>query len=245
MKKLNAELVKNMWDYLVNIAKNWDKKTYLDVSKDLKIWSPEQVWKILGPIQDYCIKNSKPKLTSLIINKKTKYPWDWFLQKGLSYEQIWKEVYEYKWEKVPFNKEKSNNIWYINKWNFNDINEDFNSWNILLEWFPEWEKLEVRHKKYERNQKIIKEAKENHKLKNNWELPCEICKFNFRSEYWNKDYIEAHHKIPLSFEFLKRCFEIFFLNSLSTNIFLRSLVPQIKWIHIFVNERTDIYSSIP
>ena len=195
MGKVDINLVIKLWDYLVNIAKKWEKKTYSDVSKDLKIWNPQLVWKILGDIQQYCLDNKRPALTSLIINSSTWLPWDWFFKKDLPFEQIWKEVYEYKWENNPFDKEKFNDNKNIDKWKIKESNkvED-----ILLEWFPEWEKVERIHKKYERNHKLVEKAKENYKSKNNWELPCEICNFNFKSEYWNKEFIEAHHKIPLS-----------------------------------------------
>lgn len=51
----------------------------------------------------------------------------------------------------------------------------------------------------ERNSQVIKEAKNNFKLKNK-SLYCEICGFNFEEKYGEigRDYIEGHHKFPIS-----------------------------------------------
>lgn len=55
------------------------------------------------------------------------------------------------------------------------------------------------HKSYERNTQLIKMAKRN-SLKRNGKLMCEVCRFCFEDYYGEigKEYIEAHHKIPLS-----------------------------------------------
>ena len=55
------------------------------------------------------------------------------------------------------------------------------------------------HKQIERNSTIVKQVKNRKYLTDPW-LHCEICGFSFRKAYGDlgKEYIEAHHKIPLS-----------------------------------------------
>jgi len=50
-----------------------------------------------------------------------------------------------------------------------------------------------------RNTALVREAKRLFKKKNG-KLFCEICNFDFGKKYGNrgKDYIEAHHKTPIS-----------------------------------------------
>lgn len=64
--------------------------------------------------------------------------------------------------------------------------------------FPEGKKVYANHVRYERNQGMIKLAKERFKSKNG-ALYCEACGFSFNI-YGNrgKDFIEAHHDIPVS-----------------------------------------------
>jgi predicted HNH restriction endonuclease len=62
--------------------------------------------------------------------------------------------------------------------------------------FPEWRDIEKIHKLKERNRKLVEIAKREFERKNNWKLFCEVCNFDFNMFYW-KNYIEAHHKIPL------------------------------------------------
>lgn len=70
-----------------------------------------------------------------------------------------------------------------------DLDEEFEEGN---------EKL-VYHKKRERNKKLINNAKKLFKIKNN-RLFCEVCGFDFEKVYGDigKDFIEAHHNIPIS-----------------------------------------------
>lgn len=56
-----------------------------------------------------------------------------------------------------------------------------------------------KHRKIERNTLLVKKAKE-YFIQENGRLYCEVCGFNFEDKYGDlgTDYIEAHHKIPLS-----------------------------------------------
>lgn len=69
--------------------------------------------------------------------------------------------------------------------------------DIIVE-FPEGRLVETQHRIRERNPTIIKMAKENYK-KQNKNLECQVCGFSF-TVYGEvgKDYIEAHHTIPVS-----------------------------------------------
>lgn len=66
--------------------------------------------------------------------------------------------------------------------------------------FPEGKSKLKQHICKERNQKVIKLAKENFKRDHNGKLYCEICGFNFYDKYGDigQDFIEGHHIIPIS-----------------------------------------------
>ncbi|MEW9080753.1 HNH endonuclease [Terrisporobacter glycolicus] len=65
--------------------------------------------------------------------------------------------------------------------------------------FPEGRKYEKVHKSRERNSALINIVK-NERLKQNKNLICEICGFNFKDVYGElgEGFIEAHHIIPVS-----------------------------------------------
>lgn len=65
--------------------------------------------------------------------------------------------------------------------------------------YPEGKKALRQHVVRERNCEVIKKAKENYK-KRNGKLKCEICNFDFESEYGEigEDFIEGHHLVPVS-----------------------------------------------
>ena len=65
--------------------------------------------------------------------------------------------------------------------------------------FPEGREVERRHKARERNQALIKRAKDKFKQKHG-HLYCQICRFDFSRSYGEigNDFIEAHHTVPIS-----------------------------------------------
>lgn len=65
--------------------------------------------------------------------------------------------------------------------------------------FPEGKPLEQRHLRRERNRKLIEKAKQEFRDKNK-RLFCQACGFDFERKYGDigKDYIEAHHTLPVS-----------------------------------------------
>jgi predicted HNH restriction endonuclease len=66
--------------------------------------------------------------------------------------------------------------------------------------FPEGKKYEVRHKRRERNPKLVAKAKAQFKVRFG-RLFCEACDFDFAAKYGNAGdgFIEVHHdKIPVS-----------------------------------------------
>lgn len=64
--------------------------------------------------------------------------------------------------------------------------------------FPEGKKAYAKHARYERNQGIVRLAKDCFKAANG-ALFCEVCGFSFDTYgERGKDYIEAHHDVPVS-----------------------------------------------
>ena len=64
--------------------------------------------------------------------------------------------------------------------------------------FPEGKKAYAKHARYERNQGIVRLAKDRFKAAND-ALFCEVCGFSFDTYgERGKDYIEAHHDVPVS-----------------------------------------------
>ena len=59
---------------------------------------------------------------------------------------------------------------------------------------------EIRHKRRERNSRLVQDAKIEFKAKHNEKLFCEICGFDFSERYGDAgyDFIEAHHTKPIS-----------------------------------------------
>lgn len=77
-----------------------------------------------------------------------------------------------------------------------------NDWDLinLEEKFSEGRQILRTHLSYERNNKVIKLAKECFKQQHGGQLFYEICDFDFRKTHdeLGKDYIERHHTIPVS-----------------------------------------------
>lgn len=65
--------------------------------------------------------------------------------------------------------------------------------------FPEGKEIERKHRLRERNQAVIKSAKDLFKQKN-VKLYCQVCGFNFHDTYGEigSDFIEGHHTVPIS-----------------------------------------------
>ena len=76
-----------------------------------------------------------------------------------------------------------------------DFNININS----NEGFVEGKKIERMHLARERNPAVIKKAKEKF-ISEQGRLFCQICNFDFGDKYgdYGKDFIEAHHTIPVS-----------------------------------------------
>ncbi|NTW22904.1 HNH endonuclease [Candidatus Falkowbacteria bacterium] len=65
--------------------------------------------------------------------------------------------------------------------------------------FPEGKPLELLHLRRERNAKLIEKTKQEFKARHK-KLFCQACGFDFESKYGDigRDYIEAHHTLPVS-----------------------------------------------
>lgn len=80
-----------------------------------------------------------------------------------------------------------------------NLKSDFNDNEELTGEFPEGKVIERIHKSRERNSQVIQIAKHNFKTKYG-KLFCQIYGFDFEATYGEigKDFIEAHHTIPVS-----------------------------------------------
>lgn len=80
--------------------------------------------------------------------------------------------------------------------------EELGTWPIYLSDIKvsEGELVLSQHLMHERNSKIATLAKKRFKEKHEGRLYCEVCGFDFFEKYGDigKDFIEAHHKKPVS-----------------------------------------------
>ncbi|WP_017732748.1 HNH endonuclease [Nafulsella turpanensis] len=85
-------------------------------------------------------------------------------------------------------------------WLFDFENEDFENNRVTNEGFPEGKLVERIHRNRERNSALIEQAKKKYQEENDGRVPCQVCEFDFQKEYGEvgKDFIEAHHTIPVS-----------------------------------------------
>nr|WP_255301338.1 HNH endonuclease [Bacillus cereus] len=86
-------------------------------------------------------------------------------------------------------------------WGLREFDND-SDWDLidLEEEFSEGKQILRTHLSYERNNKVIRRAKEHFKQQYGGKLFCEICGFDFHKVYGElgKDFIEGHHTIPVS-----------------------------------------------
>ncbi len=95
---------------------------------------------------------------------------------------------------LNFMKSKINNLR-----EFSDLEIDTDK-NIDNNEYSEGHEKLITHKKYERNMKLVRDAKNKFKNEHNGKLYCEICNFDFSKCYGQigESFIEAHHKKPIS-----------------------------------------------
>jgi len=84
-------------------------------------------------------------------------------------------------------------------WSIDLQGGDFSNNSSLSDGFPEGKLVERKHKSRERSAKLIAEVKAAF-LKENKKLYCTVCDFDFEKKYGERgrDFIEAHHTIPVS-----------------------------------------------
>jgi predicted HNH restriction endonuclease len=84
-------------------------------------------------------------------------------------------------------------------WLFDFKDEEFTSNVNTNEGFPEGKIVERKHKARERNSELVRLAKKKYREKYG-SLCCQVCNFDFEEAFGaiGKDYIEAHHTIPVS-----------------------------------------------
>lgn len=83
-------------------------------------------------------------------------------------------------------------------WNLAQSDISIDDYSSEIE-FPEGREIEIKHKARERNQSLVKAAKDRFRNQNG-KLYCQVCGFNFEEVYGEigKDFIEAHHTVPVS-----------------------------------------------
>ncbi len=92
----------SLWQLLIKQAKDRKTLTYTDVSRILDYGTPRTIWKILYPIQYYCLENWYPPLFIMVVTKANSLPWTWagkYSQKDVFEEEL-KNVYNYDWESL-------------------------------------------------------------------------------------------------------------------------------------------------
>lgn len=86
-------------------------------------------------------------------------------------------------------------------WRLEDVPEEYlKSITECRGEYTEGNIKEIRHKRRERNSRLVQDAKIEFKAKHNEKLFCEICGFDFSERYGDAgyDFIEAHHTKPIS-----------------------------------------------
>ncbi|MDY4789589.1 MAG: HNH endonuclease [Bacteroidales bacterium] len=116
-------------------------------------------------------------------------------ERKLSENDILEEKYKEYCESLGINPKKNKRKFWSFKFGNNDFEENINT----NEAFPEGKIIERKHIARERNSVLIENAKQIFKKKCG-KLFCQICGFDFETKYGElgKDYIEAHHTIPIS-----------------------------------------------
>lgn len=94
-------------------------------------------------------------------------------------------------EKASFGSKRK--FWVLNS------NLHFENEIESFEGFPEGKMVERKHRARERNSQVVSLAKDKFKNKHG-RLFCQVCGFDFEKAYGyiGKDFIEAHHTIPVS-----------------------------------------------
>lgn len=103
-----------VWNELTKLAKNRVTCSYEDIANaihrefDTFHYGPRNINYLLGPIQEYCMHNNLPPLTSLVVNKQKGIPGNGFVAADVFNKKDLRNVtdiiYEYNWKliKNPF-----------------------------------------------------------------------------------------------------------------------------------------------
>jgi len=166
------------------------------------------------PIKKFGKKDALSKMLAQTQHVRTAYKVDGFKYddllsvaasgRGSSYQKATIFYKEYDLSNLPEDKDLESDLNFLLKKYNHILYEE----NILTEGtdftdsvgsVEEGKRILKSHYIRERNPKIIREAK-NKVLKEGGELKCEICSFKFFDHYGErgKNYIEGHHKLPVS-----------------------------------------------
>lgn len=116
-------------------------------------------------------------------------------ERKLSENDILEEKYKEYCESLGIIPKNNKRKYWSFKFGNNDFEENINTNEV----FPEGKIVERKHIARERNSELIENAKRIFNEKHG-KLYCQICNFDFEAKYGElgKDYIEAHHTIPVS-----------------------------------------------
>lgn len=92
---------KLIWPVLANTAQKGSTITYEEVAPHIPT-NPLSVGRALGPIQDYCLDNRLPPLTSIVVSKQKAIPGDGFVAWDTDdLQSAHAEVFGFNWNLVP------------------------------------------------------------------------------------------------------------------------------------------------
>src|SRR5438552_3453750 len=98
------ELAHRAWPILVRAAAERRLLTYGELALPLGYKGARVMRSALSPIQDYCIERDLPRLTSIVVNKRTGTPGPGYITDGNSITESHNRVFSYTWEDItpPF-----------------------------------------------------------------------------------------------------------------------------------------------
>lgn len=162
------ETIKNE-DLVFNLIPYTDKSRFY-IRENLNNLSKYQVF--YKKLREVCL----PEISSIVIDKNENH----FTFRLVQYNTVTLDTVYLTVNNIDYDSSSKNN----------DLNDQEDIYNVIKEGSQKY----FLGKKYERNQKLRKKAIEIHGV------TCKACSFNFENTYGEigKNYIEIHHKTPLS-----------------------------------------------
>jgi putative restriction endonuclease len=90
------EAARRIWPVLVDVARHRGKITYLELARRIESKTP-RLGRQLDLIQQYCMAEGLPQLTSLVVGKHSGMPEPGFVAGSPIIEEDWQSVWDHKW----------------------------------------------------------------------------------------------------------------------------------------------------